>query len=207
MIHCTTIDSAGDVFDEAVGAILRGEIVAYPTDTLYGLAVDPRRTDAVTRLGELKAGTGRTGLPLVAASLAQVESALGPLPSLGRRLAGVFWPGPLTIVYLPTVSLPAGVAAADGSVAVRVPASELARRLALAIGFPITATSANPPGVAPASTGAEVARLVGPAVSVILEQPGLLEGAPSTIVDTRGPVPVLVRAGVVPWDRVLQSAS
>lgn len=207
MPSLTPIDSAGELPEHAVVAIRNGEIVAYPTDTLYGLAVDPRRTDAVTRLGQLKAGVGRTGLPLISASLAQVESALGPLPPLGRRLAGVFWPGPLTIVYVPAVRLAAGVVAANGSVAVRVPASALARQLAEAVGFPVTATSANLPGAAPASTGAEVARRLGPAVAVILTQQGALEGAPSTIVDARGPVPVLIRAGVVPWDRVLQSAS
>ena len=207
MTHPTRLDLATDVPEAAVDAIRRGEIVAYPTDTLYGLAVDPRQSDAVTRLGHLKSGSSRNGFPLIAASLAQVESALGPLPTLARRLACEFWPGPLTIVYVPTVTLPAGVAGADGTVAVRVPDSAPARQLARSLGFPITATSANPPGVTPASPDMEVARLVGEHVSVILRQPGVLNGLPSTIVDARGPVPVLLRAGAVAWDRVLQSAS
>jgi len=206
MTHRIPVDREGDVPREAVDAILRGAVVAYPTDTLYGLAVDPRQGDAVTRLRRVKARFQGGGLTLIAASLSQVESALGPLPPLGRRLADTFWPGPLTVIFVPTVSLAAGIPAPDGSVAVRVPANALARKLAFAAGFPITATSANPAGETPAATGTEVAQLMGDAVALILEQPDVLRGAPSTIVDIRGAVPALVRAGVVAWDRVLQSA-
>ncbi len=206
MTHRIPVDPEGDVPYEAVDAILRGTVVAYPTDTLYGLAVDPRQEEAVAQLRRVKARVQGGGLTLIAASLSQVEAALGPLPPLGRRLADTFWPGPLTIIFEPAVSLATGIQAPDGSVAVRVPANALARKLAFAVGFPITATSANPAGETPAATGTEVAALMGDAVALILEQPDVLRGAPSTIVDIRGTVPALVRAGVVPWDRVLQSA-
>jgi len=206
MTHRIPVDREGDVPREAVDAILRGAVVAYPTDTLYGLAVDPRQGDAVTRLRRVKARFQGGGLTLIAASLSQVEAALGPLPPLGRRLARTLWPGPLTVIFVPVVSLATGIQAQDGSVAVRVPANVLARKLAFATGFPITATSANLAGEPPAETGTEVAELMGDAVAVILEQPDVLRGAPSTIVDIRGAVPALVRAGVVAWDRVLQSA-
>ena len=206
MTHRIPVDREGDVPREAVDAILRGAVVAYPTDTLYGLAVDPRQGDAVTRLRRVKARFQGGGLTLIAASLSQVEAALGPLPPLGRRLARTLWPGPLTVIFVPVVSLATGIQAQDGSVAVRVPANVLARKLAFATGFPITATSANLAGKPPAETGTEVAELMGDAVAVILEQPDVLRGAPSTIVDIRGAVPALVRAGVVAWDRVLQSA-
>jgi L-threonylcarbamoyladenylate synthase len=206
MTHRIPVDPEGDVPREAVDAILRGAVVAYPTDTLYGLAVDPRQGEAVAQLRRVKARFQGGGLTLIAASLSQVESALGPLPPLGRRLADTFWPGPLTVIFVPAVSLAAGISAPDGSVAVRVPANALARKLAFAAGFPITATSANSAGETPAATGTEVAQLMGDAVALILEQPDVLRGAPSTIVDIRGAVPALVRAGVVAWDRVLQSA-
>lgn len=205
MTHRISVDPEGDVPREAVDAILRGAVVAYPTDTLYGLAVDPRQGEAVAQLRRVKARFQGGGLTLIAASLSQVESALGPLPPLGRRLADTFWPGPLTVIFVPAVSLAAGIPAPDGSVAVRVPDNALARKLAFAAGFPITATSANPAGETPAATGTEVAQLMGDAVALVLEQSDVLRGAPSTIVDIRGAVPTLVRAGVVAWDRVLQS--
>ena len=206
MTHRIAVASGGVVPREAVDALIQGAVVAYPTDTLYGLAVDPRLEAAVMRLLEVKTRAESGGLPLIAESLAQVESALGPLPPLGRRLAEAFWPGPLTVIFVPAVGLAPGVPAHDGSVAVRVPASELARQLARSAGVPITATSANPSGKTPAGTGTEVAELLGHAVTLILEQPGVLRGAPSTIVDVRGAAPVLVRPGAVLWDRVLQSA-
>jgi len=199
------LEGGADIPQDAVDALRRGELVAYPTETLYGLAVDPRQPDAVARLRRVKGREARLGLPLIAGSLTQVESDLGPLPRLGRRLAETFWPGPLTLIFVPTANLDAGITAADTSVAVRVPGAEPARRLALACGHPITATSANPAGKRPAATGDEVESLFGPVISLILEQAGALQGAPSTIVDIRGDVPVLVRAGIVSWDRVLQS--
>ena len=205
MTYRIPLEGGADIPQDAVDALRRGEIVAYPTETLYGLAVDPRQPDAVARLRRVKGREARLGLPLIAGSLTQVESDLGPLPRLGRRLAETFWPGPLTLIFVPTADLDAGITAADTSVAVRVPGAEPARRLALACGYPITATSANPAGTRPAATGDEVESLFGAVVSLILEQSGALQGAPSTIVDIRGVAPVLVRAGIVSWGRVLQS--
>lgn len=205
MTYRIPLEGGADIPQDAVDALRRGDIVAYPTETLYGLAVDPRQPDAVARLRRVKGREARLGLPLIAGSLTQLESDLGPLPRLGRRLAETFWPGPLTLIFVPTADLAAGITAADTSVAVRVPGAEPARRLALACGHPITATSANPAGKRPAATGDEVESLFGPVISLILEQAGALQGAPSTIVDIRGDAPVLVRAGIVSWDRVLQS--
>lgn len=189
----------------AADALLAGGIVAYPTDTLYGLGVDPARAPAVERLCRLKARPAGTGMPLVAADLAQVESGVGALPPLGRRLAERFWPGPLTLVFDPEASFPPGVCAEDGSVAVRVPRGLAARRLAALCRRPITATSANLAGRPPAATAAEVVDGLGAAVAVVLEQETPLTGPPSTIVDVRGGRPRLVREGAVAWERVLQS--
>ncbi len=190
---------------QAADVLHDGGIVAYPTDTLYGLGVDPTRASAVRRLCRLKTRSAGAGIPLIAASLAQVESRAGPLPPLGRRLAARFWPGPLTLVLDPEAAFAAGVCAADGSVAIRVPRGFAARRLAALSGGPITATSANLAGIRPAATAAEVAAGLGAAVALVLDQPTALAGPPSTIVDVRGRHPRLVREGAVAWDRVLQS--
>ena len=177
---------------QAAGALADGSIVAYPTDTLYGLGVDPTRAVAVQRLCRLKTRSARAGIPLIAASLTQVEAGAGRLPPLGRRLASRFWPGPLTLVFDPEAAFADGVCAADGSVAIRVPRGPAARRLAALCGGPITATSANRAGL-------------GSAVALVLEQSTALTGPPSTIVDVRGRHPRLVREGAVEWERVLQS--
>ena len=189
----------------AVDVLASGGIVAYPTDTLYGLAVDPRQAAAVDRLCRLKGRAHGIGVLLIAASLQQVESCLGALPSMGRRLARRFWPGALTLVFDPEAALVPAIPASDGSVAVRVPRCDIARRLADLHGHPITATSANCAGMTPGATGLDVVAVLGPAVGLILEQRARLTGKASTIVDTRGAHPVLLRDGAVQWDRVLQS--
>ena len=189
----------------AVDVLTRGGIVAYPTDTLYGLGVDPRHEAAVDRLCRLKGRAGGIGVSLIAADFPQVESCLGVMPSLGRRLAGRFWPGPLTLVFEPETVLAAAIHATDGTVAVRVPRCDVARRLAALVGHPITATSANRTGMPPVATGGEVVAVLGSAVALVLEASGRLAGVASTIVDARGVYPTLLRAGAVPWDRVLQS--
>ena len=195
----------GEALRAAVEVLASGQIVAYPTDTLYGLAVDPRQEAAVARLCRLKGRTRRVGVPLIAANLRQVESCLGGLPALGRRLAGHFWPGPLTLVFTPEAALIPAIHAIDGSLAVRVPRCTVARRLADSSGHPVTATSANRGGMTPAATGGDVVAVFGSGVALVLEQREPLMGTASTIVDTRGVRPALLRDGAVPWDRVLQS--
>ena len=189
----------------AVELLASGRIVAYPTDTLYGLAVDPRQEVAVSELCRVKGRVRGAGVPLIAADLRQVESCLGALSPLGRQLARRFWPGPLTLVFEPEATLVPAIHATDGSLAVRVPRCGIARRLAGLCGHPVTATSANRAGMTPGATDRDVVAVLGSAVALVLGQRGRLTGAPSTVVDARGVRPALLRGGAVPWDRVLQS--
>src|SRR5438093_12091762 len=87
-----------DAIEEAAAWILNGGIVAIPTDTLYGLAVDPFNRDALARLFEVKGRPADRALPLIAADLDQIARHIGTLPPAGQRLAARYWPGPLTLV-------------------------------------------------------------------------------------------------------------
>ncbi len=189
---------------DAIDALRRGLVVAYPTDTLYGLAADPRRADAVEAVFRIKGRSAGRALPLIAGDQAQA-SLVARLSPLGLRLAARFWPGPLTLVAAAAAELAGGVAAADGTVAVRVPDHAVARALARGFGFPVTATSANRSGEPPASRAGEVRAALGDAVAVLIDAGEAPGGPPSTIVDVTQPLPRLVRAGAVAWDRVLES--
>lgn len=189
----------------AAGALARGLIVALPTDTLYGLAADPRDAGAVQRLFEAKRRAAERAVPLVAADLEQVERALGRLSPRSRRLAERLWPGPLSLIVDAAPSIAVAVHGGRGTVAVRVPAHAVARRLAAQVGHPLTATSANVSGATPAATADAVAREFGEHVAVLLDAGPAPGGPPSTIVDARGERPTLVRTGAVPWSRVLES--
>lgn len=182
-----------------------GGIVAFPTDTWYGLAVDVRNAVAVRRLFDLKGRSARAALPLIAADTAQVIASTGPLSSREARLAAAFWPGPLSIVRDAPDWMPTEVHAGLRTAAIRVPDHRVARALAEAFGAPIAATSANLSGEPPAQDAMSLG-VVGDDARVWVVDGGVTRGgAPSTLVDVRGAQPVCVRDGAVAWSRVLDS--
>jgi L-threonylcarbamoyladenylate synthase len=199
----TVVGNGDAAVQAAVEAMRRGLVVAYPTDTLYGLAVDPANSGAVTKLFALKGRDLARAIPLIAADLSQVRAWTTMTP-LAERLAAAFWPGPLTLVLRATVSMDARVLAEGGTVAIRMPDQTVARALAAAADCPVTSTSANPSGQPPTADPDEVARAL-PAVDVLIDGGLTAGGPPSTIVDATGSQPVLIRAGAIAWERVLES--
>jgi len=184
-------------------AILRnGGLVAFPTDTVYGLAVDPRQDDAVERLYDAKGRDRGMAIPLIAGRIEQALEA-ARLGARERRLAEAFWPGPLSIVLpaLPTIA--AAVRGPGGTVAVRVPDHAVARGLALALGFPITATSANLSGQPAAASAEAIDPTLASRLDAVIDVGAAPGGPPSTIVELTPEGPRLVRAGAIAWDRVL----
>jgi L-threonylcarbamoyladenylate synthase len=188
-----------------VDAMKQGGIVAIPTDTLYGLAVDPRDSCAVARLFELKGRTAGAAVPIVAADVTQVRDRAGRMTPVAEQLAARFWPGPLALLVDAHRDLVAGVRASDASVAVRVPAHAVPRAIARALGAPLTATSANRSGAPPAADAAAVLAAFGAELDAVVDAGPAPGGAPSTIVDARGDEPRLVRQGAIAWAAVLES--
>jgi len=186
-----------------VAAILRdGGLIAFPTDTVYGLAVDPRRDDAVERLYDAKGRDRGMAIPLIAGSIEQAIDA-ARLGARERRLAEAFWPGPLSIVVPAASGIAAAVRGPGGTVAMRVPDHAVARGLALALGFPITATSANVSGQPAAASAGSIDATLAARVDAVVDAGAAPGGPPSTIVELTPDGPRLVRAGAIAWDRVL----
>jgi len=188
----------------AISALRSGGVVAFPTETFYGLAVDPRLTFAVTKLFELKRRLPDQAIPLIAASMLQVIEHVGTITPLAKRLAVRGWPGPLTLIIPASAELSADIHLSTGRVAVRVPGDSIARALATQAGHAITSTSANLSGNSPASTADAVVAAFGEDIDVLIDAGPTPGGLPSTIVDATGSDPVLVRAGAIPWERVLE---
>jgi len=188
---------------EAARMIRDGFVVAYPTDTLYGLAVDPRNAYAVQRLYALKGRAETSALTVIAADIAQARLA-GALTPPAERLARDWWPGPLTIVVpADTVLAPAALAGGH-TVGIRVPAHAVAVELAREAGFCITATSANRSGSTACSVP-DAVRAALPDLDAIVDAGPARGGEPSTIVGAFDRDVTLIRQGAVPWDRVLRS--
>jgi L-threonylcarbamoyladenylate synthase len=192
--------------EDALAALRADGLVAYPTETVWGLGADARSPRAVARLRAWK-GRGASRPIAVLVPDASVLDALGaPLPEPGRRLAGAFWPGPLTLVVRCSGRFAPEVGRAHAGLGLRCSPHPAARALARAawergIG-PLTATSLNRSGDPPARTRQEAAALCGSAPG----EPRLLAGPwpdaggadPSSVVDLTGAAPVLRREGSLP---------
>jgi L-threonylcarbamoyladenylate synthase len=190
---------------EAVAVIRRGGVVAFPTDTLYGLAADPESAESVNRVRALKGRDAAQTIALVAADLAQVER-ISVLTLMARHAAAEFWPGPLTVLIRAKPGLAPTTIGPDGLVGVRVPNHDVALALTRACGHAVTATSANRSGQPATADPDEVAAAL-PDLDLLIDAGKAPGGPPSTLVDLSGDAPRLVRAGAIPWDRVLEFCS
>jgi len=187
-----------DRLSEAVDTIDAGGVVALPTETFYGLACDAFNRDALTRINELKGKPSLSPNLLLISDPGQVDSVADAVPQRFHELAELFWPGPLTLVVSAADRVPAEVTGGGGKVAVRVPGLALPRRIARALGRPITGPSANLHGRPACRTALEVAETFGEALEMILDGGSTAAGNPSTILDLTGPVPRILREGILP---------
>jgi L-threonylcarbamoyladenylate synthase len=190
----------GSAPDEAVVAraadVLRaGELIVYPTETLYALGGLALLAAAAHRVRLAKGRADGKPLPLIVADAEAARALCRSWPAAADTLAARFWPGPLTLVLPASGRVPVEVTAGTGTVAVRVSGLPLARALSRAVG-PLVSTSANQAGEPPAVTCTEALAAVGAAVALALDG-GACTGAPSTIVDLTGDHPVVLREGAV----------
>ena len=187
-------------------AIARGHIIAFPTETFYGLGADPAREDAVAAIFAAKGRSEGEALPLIAADTEAARRVAAIWSETADRLAAAFWPGPLTLVVpVRAGAVVDGVTAGRDTIAVRVPGHALARALAgAAPAGVLTATSANRSGSPALTTADEVQRALGTGVALIIDGGPSPGGLASTIVDLTRDHPRLIRQGPVAFDRVLE---
>ena len=184
----------------AVAYLQGGGVVAFPTDTFYGLGADVYSEEAVSRVFRIK-GKGTDGsLPVLLADTSGLSEVAVSIPTAAWQLAEWFWPGPLTLVLERAEAIPATVSGGRSTVGVRVPDNPLARALVRELGRPITGTSANPTGLSPATSAAEVRSQLGDAVDYVLDGGTCPGGQPSTVLDLTGPRPRILRSGKLPLD-------
>ena len=178
-------DRNADGFSRAVDALRRGDVIVFPTETFYGLAADALNPAAIDKILALKGRNPDNPIPLIVADRTMLEEAVREFPPIAQRLADRFWPGPLTLVLPAKARLAAPLLNRDGGVGVRISSHPLARRLSRELGRPITATSANPSGRAPARTIAEALNYFSEKLTVYLDG-GVLAGEKgSTVVEVR----------------------
>lgn len=202
ILRIDTVEVAAETLDEISAVLAGGGIMAYPTETFYGLGAAAFNARAVARVFELKGRDPGKPLPLIAADLDMVGEMAGPLPDAFRALAAEFWPGPLTLILKAAPDLPAFLRGPGGSVAVRIPPVPWLRRLAYGLSQPLTATSANFSGENEISEPEAVAAAFDRKVELIVDGGRTPGGTPSTLLDLTGPEPRILRPGAVPETKI-----
>jgi L-threonylcarbamoyladenylate synthase len=177
--------------------ILSGRVIAFPTDTFYGLGADPFNLAAITEIFRIKRRSAERPIPLLVASLDQAADLVDDPPQLFFTLAKKFWPGPLTLVVPASRQIPLKVTANTGRVGIRWPRSPLAEALITAVDRPLTGTSANLSEHPACSTAAQVEEQVGNSLPLILDGGTTVGDNPSTVVQLQGERARILRFGGV----------
>jgi L-threonylcarbamoyladenylate synthase len=190
------------VIGHAAAQILAGELVAFPTETVYGLGAAAMDPGAVAKIYAAKGRPSYNPLIVHVLDVAAAQALVEEWPALASELTRRFWPGPLTIVLRKRPQVPDLVTAGLPSVGLRAPAHPVARALLEAAGVPIAAPSANRFQAISPTSADHVARSLGPDAALILDGGPTSVGIESTVVDLSGPRPALLRLGGVPLDQL-----
>ena len=190
------------IIAQAANVLRSGGLVAFPTETVYGLGANALDPDAVERIYAAK---GRPSYNPIIVHIADARDAAmiaAEWPERADQLARAFWPGPLTIVVPKKPNVPDGVTAGLATVAIRVPAHPVAHALLVAAGIPIAAPSANRSTMLSPTTAAHVAKSLGDSVDIILDGGPTNVGIESTVIDLTTSTPTLLRPGTIPAEEL-----
>ena len=185
------------VFARCREVIRGGGVVAYPTDTFYGLGADPRNREAVRKLFSIKGRSADQPILLLVSDRSGVNAWVSSVTPSAERLMDRFWPGPLTLVFPAAAHVLPELTGGGGTIGLRVPGSDMARSLLRAVGTALTGTSANRSGGRDLRTADEVIAEVGDRVDLVLDGGAAPGDRPSTVVDVTGASPRIIRQGVV----------
>ena len=200
------VDELLNELDKAFAALDNGGVVAFPTDTLYGLGADVFSIPALQRIFAIKGRPAELALPVLVAGLDQVESVALPMSNQAQELAERFWPGPLTLVMRRSPELPDLVTGGADTVAVRMPAHRIPLALARRLGRPITGTSANLSGQPDLLDLDSIENQLGNLVDYIIRSGPPPEGTGSTVVDITRKEPRLLREGAISLEEIMETA-
>ena len=187
--------------EKGVKILKKGGVIAFPTDTVYGLGADAFNATAVERIYEIKNRPRHQQLPLLISDLERLTVLADPIPEIVWFLAKRFWPGGLTLVLPKTDSLPAYLASGP-TIAVRVPDHPVCLALIQRLGNPIIGTSANISGQPSVLTAEEVGQQLGGKIDFIINGGKCPGGRESTVVDVTCESPIILRQGIIPSDEI-----
>jgi L-threonylcarbamoyladenylate synthase len=183
--------------EHAVRIISNGGVIAFRTDTFYGLGADPQNPEAISRIRSLKNREEAKPILLLISHYDEVARFLSETSEPFAAVAKRYWPGPITIVGMARPELPQELTAGSGTIGVRLPDDETVRALVHACGGALTATSANQSGSLPARTAKAAEVYFAEGIDLIIDGGEVTVMEPSTVLDLSGPEPRLIREGAI----------
>jgi L-threonylcarbamoyladenylate synthase len=188
-------DTPGAI-EEAADLLKQGHIIAFPTDTLYGVGVDPFNSAAIEQLYQVKERVADKGIPILLADISDLEKVAQDISNLAQSLIEQYWPGPLTLIVPRHPRLPAMLSPNEG-IAVRIPDHAISRAFIRAAGGIAATSSANHSGEQPARNAAEAFRVMNGQISAVLDGGSVQHGQGSTVLDCMSDPPQVLREGPV----------
>lgn len=189
----------GDDVTRAAAAVIGGDAIVYPTETIYGIGVDARSDAAIQRLIALKGRDAAKGISVLVAGSDDIDTLIdGPPPPAALRLMEAFWPGPLTIVLPAAKAVSPALVGPSGGIGLRCAADPWATRLVASCRTPLTSTSANPSGEVPAATVEQARAYFDDRVAYYLDGGERRAGLASSVVEFATGGIFLRRAGAIP---------
>jgi L-threonylcarbamoyladenylate synthase len=190
-------ETKAENLSQAIAALGRGDVIVFPTETLYGLGADALNFAAVDKVFQLKGRDLRNPIPVLVSDLLMLDALVAEISPLAKQLMACFWPGPLTLVLPARDDIPRPLVNTSGGVGVRISSQPLARKLVDMLGRPITATSANPSGQPAARTAAQARAYFSGAVEIFVDGGKLTAPSPSTVAEVVGEKVAIIRHGAI----------
>ncbi len=195
-----------DVLTCAAAIVSRGGVIAYPTETIYGLGADATNEQAIRRIFDIKGRRFNNPISVIIGNRKDVYPFVRRVPAPARRLMDTFWPGPLTLVFEASDRVSPLLTASSGKIGIRLSGHDGARKIAQIIGKPLTATSANLSGWPECTTADHVIDQIGDKLDAVIDLGKTSGSVSSTIIDTTTEQPMILRFGGISREEILQKA-
>jgi len=196
-------ESWGIMIAETQKILEGGGVIAFPTDTFYGLGANPYNTKAVEKIYSIKGRDSEKPLLLLIDSIIKLDDLTEEISEAANKLIKSFWPGPLTMLFKPKSTIPKNIT--TGLIGIRQPGNPITQKILAELNFPLTAPSANISGEAPTTSAEQVRSSLGSKVDLILDAGICIGGEPSTLVDTTQAPVRLIRAGAINFKKIQAS--
>ena len=182
---------------DAVTALRRGEVIVFPTETLYGLGADALNPAAIEKVFQLKGRDPGSPIPVLVADRDMMNALVAEVPPIAEKLIAGFWPGALTIILPARQNIPRPLTNSTGGVGVRISSQAIAAELVQTLGRPLTATSANPSGKAPARTVEEAKDYFTGQIEIYVDAGALTSKTGSTVIEIGIETARIIREGEI----------